>query len=89
MHDQTRLLAHGGGGLTTFGGAHALRGVAYGGEGVDGQSGKKPRRVGRAVRASGEDVGVGLASLVLTLQATGVTMANATFLFMREIYGAR
>jgi hypothetical protein len=42
-------------------------------------------RVGRAVRASGEDVGVGLASLVLTLQATGVTMANATFLFMREI----
>ena len=36
--------------------------------------------MGRAVRASGEDVGVGLASL----QATGVAMANATYMYMRE-----
>ena len=52
---------------------------AHGGQGA-------ARRVGRAVRASGEDVDVGLASLhrSFTLQATGVAMANATNMFMRE-----
>ena len=57
---------------------------------MDGQGGTHgrqgaARRVGRAVRASGEDVGVGLASHVhAPLQATGVAMANATYMFMRE-----
>ena len=51
------------------------QGGTHGGQGA-------ARRVGRAVRASGEDVGVGLAShRSFTLQATGVAMANATYMF--------
>ena len=58
------------------GGAHGRQGAAL--------------RVGRAVRAPGEDVGVGLAPRVhaTAVQATGVAMANATE-EMRRVLGAK
>ena len=53
------------------------QGGTHGGQGAT-------RRVGRAVRASGENVGVGLASRVHAPGDGCVAMANATYTYMRE-----
>ena len=58
---------------------------------MDGQGGthggqSAARRVGRAVRASGDPARTWASAShrAFTLQATGVAMANATYMYMRE-----